>query len=130
MGNPFDRRDKIVDVPHTFFEQIPDTLRPVTDEIDREFGFAVLRQQHHSRTGQAFADFDGGTQAIITVMWRHSNIDDDDIGTERQSHGEKFGRIPRLSDDIQPCTQKHPRHSFTEEYIVLADGNAHRGRCG
>ncbi len=100
MGNPSNRRCEIVDVPHTFLEKISDALRPITDQIDREFGLAVLRQQHHSRTGQAFADFDGGTQAIVTVMWRHSNIDDDDIGTEHQSHGEKFGRIPGRSDDI------------------------------
>ena len=127
-GDPVDRVDEDLQLPHTLLEQVPDALGVLGDQLLRVVLLVILREHEDSNVGLLALELERGAQPVVLVVRRHPDVDHRDIGAVGERPAEEVVGIVGLRDHIQTSLRQQASDTLAHQHVVLADHDAQRFR--
>ena len=119
-----DRIDERVDISNTLLQQVSDTLRALTDQIERVVLLVELRQHQDAGIRTLSTKLERRPQPIVHITGRHLDIDHSHIGAMGKRPAQKGLCIAGLRSHLKPGLDKKANYPLAKKHVVLADHHA------
>ena len=125
-GDALDRAHELGHVTDTVLEQIADSRRVVTDELEQVGGLEVLRENEHRDRAMSTPDLGGRDEAVVRVPGRHAHVDDRNVRIEGAHLQQQVVSITGATDHRVAGVLQERGYALAEQGVVVGDDDAQR----
>jgi len=123
-----ERGYELVNVAHATFQEVGG-LSAGRKKFGRRFHLDMRGEDHDRGLGVALADPVRCFKTLVLVGRWHADVDDAEVGLGSFDDLDEIGRSARLPDDIEVGLFEDSCESFSQQNIVICEGDARELGC-
>ena len=120
---------KVGHVGHPALQQVAGSLAS-RKQVNRLVDLHVSGQHDDAGVRHLGADHPGGIKPLGLMVWRHANVDDDQVRLAGANELEQLRGVARLTNDLEARPLEQAGDAFAKEHVIIRNGDARQGHRG